>query len=154
MQKMSFKLEKFPHLLNLKNTIEDMKRYIDLLNKRKVLLKEKNTEKSEYEKNEDEIVIIRTNWELAKSHKNLREKENYFTEFCEKLEEHIKETNENFDDVVSKARNWRGNKTIAEQLRVEFETVEKEDLNKDWQMRIKHFITLKAIMNPKPKSKK
>ena len=36
MQKMSFDLDKFPHLLNLKNTIEDMKRYIDLLNKRKV----------------------------------------------------------------------------------------------------------------------
>ena len=154
MQKMSFDLDKFPHLLNLKNTIEDMKRYIDLLNKRKVLLKEKNTEKTEYEKNEDEIVVIRTNWELAKAHKNLREKENYFTEFCEKLDEHIQEANDHYDEVVAKARAWKGNKTIAEQLRVEFDTVQKEDLNTDWQMRIKHFITLKAIMNPKPKTNK
>jgi len=99
-------------------------------------------------------VVIKTNWELAKAHKNLREKENYFTEFCEKLEEHIQDANEKYDEVVAKARAWKGNKTIAEQLRVEFETVSKEDLNTDWQMRIKHFITLKAIMNPKPKTTK
>ena len=153
MSKMSFDLEKFPHLISVKSAVESQKSYIECMNKRKVLIRENNSEKSEYQKNEDEIVLIRTDWELAKAHKNLREKENYFRDFSENIASYIDEVNEKFDQVFLKATSFKEqrNKVIYEQLKAEFDTVKDVDMNEDWQMRIKHYITLKTILNPKKK---
>ena len=151
MSVMSFDLEKFPHLISVKNAIESQKRYIECMNKRKVLIKENNAEKSEYQKNEDEIVLLRTDWELAKAHKNLREKEDYFRDFSQQVSGYVDEVNEKYEQVFSKAKSFKSerNKVIYEQLQAEFDAVKDVDMDEDWQMRIKHYITLKTILNPK-----
>lgn len=153
MSKMSFDLEKFPHLISVKQGIDSQKRYIECMNKRKVLIKENTSEKTEYQKNEDEIVVLRTDWELAKAHKNLREKEDYFRDFSQQIAGYIDEVNEKYDQVYEKAKAYKveRNKVIYEQLQAEFDAVKDVDMDDDWQMRIKHYITLKTILNPKKK---
>jgi len=158
MQKLQFDEKKFTHLTSVKESVEMLTSYIEKLNKRKVLINSQQEDKSEFEKNEDEITLIKTDWDLAKSHKNLAEKNEYLKNFTAKLIEYIDEVNENFESMSEKAHTYynlnKGSKKneIVKALKVEWENIEGVDLNENWDVRIKHYIVLRTIFEQdKPK---
>jgi hypothetical protein len=159
MQKLEFDESKFPHLLTIKQRVEEITLFIEKLNKRKVLINNQQAKKSEFQKNEDDILLIQTDWDLAKSHKSLAEKTEYVREFVERLEKYIPEINENYESVVSKAKAYyennknSKNNDIAKALENEFKEVEKTDLNENWEVRIKHYLVLKNLLENKKKPK-
>jgi hypothetical protein len=158
-QKLEFDVNKFPHLLSIQERVEELTLFIEKLNIRKSLINSQNAKKSQFEQNEDEILLIQTNWDLAKSHKNLAEKTQYVKEFTEKLIKYIDEVNENFETVRNKAFTYlknnkeaKNNETVKA-LEVEFEQVKDTDLDENWEVRVKHYIVLKTIFEaPKKKN--
>jgi hypothetical protein len=158
-QKLEFNETKFPHLLTMKQRVDELTLYIEKLNLRKVLITSKNAVKSQYDQNEDEILLIRTDWELAKSHKDLAEKTEYVKNFTEKLVTYIDEVNENFETMRSKALSYyennkksKNNETVKA-LELEFEAIKDTDLDENWEVRIKHYIVLRTIFENQKKPK-
>jgi flagellar hook-basal body complex protein FliE len=164
-QKLEFDVNKFPHLLSVQERIEELTLFIEKLNLRKALINGEKSqgypsgEKSEFQKNEDAILLIQTNWDLAKSHKNLAEKTKYAKEFTDRLIKYIDEVNEKFESVRHKAftflkdNNSSKNNEIVKALEVEFEQVKDTDLDENWEVRVKHYIVLKSIFEAPKKTK-
>lgn len=159
MQKLEFDEKKFPHLTNVKDSAEQLTQYIEKLNKRKLIIATQNNDKSDFEKNEDEILLIKTDWELGKSHKNLAEKTDYITNFTQKLVEYIVEVNENYEAMIEKTNTFYNNNRTAknnEQIKaieVQMEKVKDVDLNENWEVRITHYIVLRTIFENPTKKK-
>jgi hypothetical protein len=159
MQKLEFDEKKFPHLTNVKDSAEQLTQYIEKLNKRKLIIATQNNDKSDFEKNEDEILLIKTDWELGKSHKNLAEKTDYITNFTQKLVEYIDEVNENYEAMIEKTNTFYNNNRTAknnEQIKaieVQMEKVKDVDLNENWEVRITHYIVLRTIFENPTKKK-
>ena len=150
MQKLVFDEKKFPHLTNVKNSVETLTLYIEKLNKRKSLVSNEQNMKSSLQANEDEILLIKTDWELAKCHKNLSEKTDYVKNFTQKLVEYIDEVNENWEEMTQKAKIfYESNKKsksneIVKALETEFQNVKGVDFDDNWEIRIKHYIVLRS----------
>jgi len=159
MQKLELDLNKFPHVLSIKQRINELTSFIEKLNKRKVLIQHKEGTISEFEANEDELLLIQTDWDLAKSHKSLAEKTQYVREFIERLDKYIPEINENYEKVINKARNFISNNfsnknhELFKSLEQEFKQVSTTDLNENWEARIKHYIVLKSLLENKKDKK-
>jgi hypothetical protein len=158
-QKLEFDVTKFPHLLSIQERVEELTLFIEKLNLRKALINGQSEMKSEFQKNEDEILVLQTNWDLAKSHKSLAEKTQYVKEFTERLVKYIDEINENFESIRVKAlsylennKNSKNNETVKA-LQVEFEQVKDTDLDENWEVRVKHYIVLKSIFEAPKKTK-
>ena len=164
-QPLEFDLNKFPHLLSVQERIDELTLFISKLNLRKGLISGEASqgypsgEKSEFQKNEDAILLIQTNWDLAKSHKSLAEKTAYAKEFTDRLIKYIDEVNENFETVRNKALTYlknnkedKNNETVKA-LEVEFEQVKDTDLDENWEVRLKHYIVLKGIFEAPKKAK-
>lgn len=159
MQKLVFDEKKFPHLTNVKNSVETLTLYIEKLNKRKSLISNEQSIKSSFQANEDEILLIKTDWELAKCHKNLSEKTDYVKNFTQKLVEYIDEVNENWEELTQKAKIFyesnKKSKTneIVKALATEFDNVKGVDFDDNWEIRIKHYIVLRTIFEQANKKK-
>ena len=159
MQKLVFDEKKFPHLTNVKNSVETLTLYIEKLNKRKSLVSNEQNMKSSLQANEDEILLIKTDWELAKCHKNLSEKTDYVKNFTQKLVEYIDEVNENWEEMTQKAKIfYESNKKsksneIVKALETEFQNVKGVDFDDNWEIRIKHYIVLRTIFEQANKKK-
>lgn len=149
MPKMIFELEKFPYALAVKEKVESIREYIELLTKRKTLIKEGFSEKSEFEKNEIEITIHETNVKLANRHKVLNEQEQYFKDYCSSLSKKIDEVNEKYDKMIMRARGYKQKKEVVAKLNEAFAIVKDMDLENNWEQRIKHYIDLDMILNAK-----
>lgn len=165
LQKLELDVNKFPHLLSIQERIDETTSLITKLNLRKALINEgknQNTneeKKTIFQSNEDEILIIKTNWELAKCHKNLAEKVKYVKEFTERLITYIDEINENFENMRLKAfsfvennKNAKNNETLKA-LKTEFAQIKDTDLDENWEVRVKHYIMLKSIFDTSKKTK-
>ena len=159
MQKLVFDEKKFPHLTNVKNSVETLTLYIEKLNKRKSLISNEQNMKSSFQANEDEILLIKTDWELAKCHKNLSEKIDYVKNFSQKLVEYIDEVNDNWEEMTQKAKIfYESNKKsksneIVKALETEFSNVKGVDFDDNWEIRIKHYIVLRTIFEQANKKK-
>lgn len=159
MQKLVFDEKKFPHLTNVKNSVETLTLYIEKLNKRKSLISNEQNMKSSFQANEDEILLIKTDWELAKCHKNLSEKTDYVKNFTQKLVEYIDEVNDNWEEMTQKAKIFyesnkkSKNNEIVKALETEFENVNGVDFDDNWEIRIKHYIVLRTIFEQANKKK-
>ena len=146
---MSYDESKFPHLVSVNQSIVTTKKMIDLLNKRKLLINEDLSSKSDYEKNEIEITIIKTDIELSKSHKSLNDKETYFKEYVTLTTKYIDEVNEKYDALVERANSYKITGQAKEDVSTLFENVKSKDLVNDWDARIHHYIALKTLVYPK-----
>jgi hypothetical protein len=160
MKKLSFNEAKFPHLTTVKESVEQLTLYIEKLHKRKqIIAKGKDVLSTEYEKNEDEISIIKTDWELAKSYKNLAEKTDYVKNFTAKLLVYIDEVNEKYTEVSNKAKLYfNANSSnqedeTAKAIGTEYENIKDADLDDNWEIRIKHYIVLRTIFEEHNKKK-
>lgn len=144
---MKIVMSKFPHLNNVKNNISSIQREIELLNKRKRLWTGELANLSEFEKNELEIKMLRTERELSKLFKGLNEQETHFKNYKDKLDTTIKEMNLNYEEFVDSCKKL---KSTNEEIKTTFEQYAVFDFNSNWEAKVMFYASLKHALEPKP----
>lgn len=143
MKKMKIQMDKFPHLKYVKDTIDNIQKEIEVLNKRKRLgASEKATLTSEYQQNELDLVLLRTEREISKLFKTLNDQENHFKVYKQKLTDLLDEVSENFDSYIKEQR-----KLILknEKVRLMFAQFKPFDFEENWEAKIQFYANLKEI---------
>lgn len=136
-------MDKFPHLKYVKETITSIQNEIEILNKRKRLVaSEKVIIISEYQKNELDLTILRTEREISKLFKALNDQENHFKKYKEKLTELLDEVSENFEKYIKEQRKLI---LINEKVRLMFEQFKPFDFEQNWEAKIQLYANLKEI---------
>jgi hypothetical protein len=147
MKTMKIVMSKFPHLSNVKNTISSMQREIELLNKRKRLWAAEIENKTPFEQNELELLILRTDRELSRLFKGLNEQENHFKNYKSKLDDNIKQLNLNYDEFVEECKKL---KSSNEDIKNAFEQYAVFDFNENYEAKVMFYASLKHALEPKP----
>jgi len=143
MKKMKIQMDKFPHLKYVKDTIDAIQKEIEVLNKRKRLgASERLTLTSEYQQNELDLVLLRTEREISKLFKTLNDQENHFKVYKQKLTDLLDEVSENFDSYIKEQR-----KLILknEKVRLMFAQFKPFDFDENWEAKIQFYANLKEI---------
>lgn len=143
MKKMKIQMDKFPHLKYVKDTIDNIQKEIEVLNKRKRLgASEKATLTSEYQQNELDLVLLRTEREISKLFKTLNDQENHFKVYKQKLTDLLDEVSENFDSYIKDQR-----KLILknEKVRLMFAQFKPFDFEENWEAKIQFYANLKEL---------
>ena len=89
----------FPGLKFQLDQLESKKALIDLLNQRKELIKENNSELSAFEKNERMIILNKTDRELSKLHKIVIEEKEKIDKYIETLSQLNKDCETDYNKV-------------------------------------------------------
>ena len=143
MKKMKIIMDKFPHLKNVKETISSIQREIELLNERKRLSDaHKENVYSNYEWNELELVLLRTDREISKLFKTLNDQEKHFKNYKEKLSSLLDEVSENFDSYIKEQRKLI---MTSDDVRFCFEQFKPFDFNENWEAKIQFYSNLQSI---------
>jgi hypothetical protein len=150
--KIEFQVERFTHLEYVVKSTERTEEMIQLLNIRRTLAPENASTKSEFEKNELQILLCETDEKLAKLHKQLVEKKKYLQEFTDTLLKQIEDCNNNAEEIFEKAFSFyvnnlsskKNEKVIA--FAESFAELEEKDIEANWEERLVFFIALKRIL--------
>jgi hypothetical protein len=143
---MTMDLEHMPLLQKTKNTIEQKKKYVDLLNNRKILIGSNKQDKSEYEKNEDEIILLITDNKLAALYSEIKSQEDYFQKFSDVISLNLEAANEKFDMVYAKALAYKANAEVKIQIERTLEQYKQFDIETNYEARIQLYILLKELV--------
>jgi len=135
-----------PLLQKTKNTIEQKKKYVDLLNNRKTLIGSNKQDKSEYEKNEDEIILLITDNKLASLYSEIKSQEDYFKKFSDVISLNLEAANEKFDMVYAKALAYKANAEVKIQIERTLEQYKQFDIETNYEARIQLYILLKELV--------
>lgn len=136
-------MDKFPHLKNVKETISSIQKEIELLNERKRLsAAHKENIISNYEWNEIDLVLLRTDREISKLFKTLNDQEKHFKNYKEKLSSLLDEVSENFDSYIKEQRKLI---MTSDDVRFCFEQFKPFDFNENWEAKIQFYSNLQSI---------
>lgn len=138
-------LKFFPYLQRVKDSIDQYKQLVDLLNVRKELIDSDNATLSEYEKNDRKIILIKTNMELAKTHKTIIEKEQYLEQYTTHITKNMGEMDRCWDWMMDEAQKLRKkNKVFAE----EFDAIDRSEFDTNLEYKLAHYLFVKKAINP------
>ena len=101
-----------PYIKELQGTLKTHKKMLDCLEKRLVLIHIDYATKNEYEKNEIEITKIRTQGEIDALKKVIKAREEYFEKYMQNFVVEIEEAENNFENVVAKAKKTQEGKHL------------------------------------------
>lgn len=93
-----------PYMKTLQDTLSVHYQLYECLNKRLALIKNNYSTKTEYEKNEIEITIIKTKSETEALKKLINTREEYFKKFIQKFSLDVDEMEKNYDIVLRSAK--------------------------------------------------
>lgn len=145
--------EKFPSVTFAKNEINQVKSLIEKLNLRKRIIAEKLVEIiDEYDKNEFEIDLIKTDMELANRYTYIYKKEAEINEYIEKtIIPNIKEAVVNFNMLIEKAKVVGENDSILKSV---IDSLDLKLADENYDFRINHYLAIKNYLNNKEKNEK
>ncbi len=144
-------LEQFPHLQFQEGQVEVYKSLIEKMNKRKELIKADSEPKNDYVANENEILIIKTDMELARIHTNLIKKQMYIKDFRSSCLKTLVEMETKWNEVMAKGRLMQDK---DDQLKEAMGKADAELFDKNLEAKISHYLTIKNILNPPKEEKK
>lgn len=96
-------ISKHPYLQYLETSLIFHKKKLECLQKRLVLVDTDKASKSEYQKNEDELLKIKTVIEIDSMQKVIGEREGYYIMYCKRFLAELEDMQENSPEVVRKA---------------------------------------------------
>ena len=136
------------YLEQLKETLQIQKTLLSCLEAKIDFNKAKISSISagEEEKNDAQIVVIKTNAEIETLKKTIAEKEKYFHNYAKHFEKDLEETNLNWDSVISKARLELQKKPMIQPYLDAINNVELDVLN-DLDKKVFIFKRVKALLN-------
>jgi hypothetical protein len=145
-------IDQLPHLRFQEESLERSQKIIDILNKRKSLLKEMLEATidplhtvSVYEQNEKELLLIKTDIELAKTHTDIIKKKEYVKDLRNNLVAVLKEMDEKWADLIEVAESLKeANENIDKLLN----TINMVFFNENWEYAIDFYLNLKHLVYP------
>jgi len=143
-------LDKFPHIKFNEERLAEMEMLVACFNVRRDFLKESLDLKIGYEHNEDKILLIKTDMELARLHTSIIKKKTYLKDFRASCFEILKEMESKLNEVMAKGRLMSDKNP---QLKEAMDNADKKLFEENWEAHISHYLTIKQILNPKKESK-
>ena len=141
----SLDLKFFPYLQRVKDSIDQYKELVDLLNVRKELINTDNATLTEYEKNDRKIIGLKTNMELAKTHKTIIEKEQYLDQYTKHITKNMAEMDQCWDYMIGEAEKLC-KKNI--EFKKEFDEIDRSEFETAHEFKLAHYLFLKKAINP------
>ena len=139
-------VEKLPHLRITLESIETLKKLIELLNKRKDIITSSEEKLTEYEHNERAIHLIKTEIELAKTHTAIIQKEMHLKDFTGGMQSILKEMNEKWDALMNKAETKaKHNPDLAKVLVLADAT----KFDENWEFKVNFYVNVRTLVYPK-----
>lgn len=133
-----------PYTKELQETLNTTKLKCGFLEKRLELIDSEYSNKSEYDKNEAELIKINTKNELMALKRVINEKEKYFVKFMQQYVEDMDEVEANFDKVVSDAKQ---KSETDNDLKVFLSKIIWDNLDKNTEAKIYFYKQIKKKLN-------
>jgi hypothetical protein len=126
--------------------IEQRKRLVELLNKRKKIITINDDGLSIYEKNERDILVVKTDFELAKIHSSIQQKELTYKDYLDNSLRWLKEIETDWDKLIEKATKLarNNNDTIKQLLALR----DDKKFEENWEHKIWFYVELKKLVYP------
>lgn len=127
--------------------VDKLNKMIALLNKRKEIITSSEEKLSEFQNNENAILLLRTDYELAKHHKNVQgiAKEN--DSYIEKATEIVAEMSEKWSEILAKAKKEGVNKKDIAQI---VKSMDDIDIEANIDVKINYYLQLKSMVLNQP----
>jgi uncharacterized protein with PIN domain len=127
--------------------VDKLNKMIALLNKRKEIITSSEEKLSEFQNNENAILLLRTDYELAKHHKNVQgiAKEN--DSYIEKATEIVAEMSEKWSEIIAKAKKEGVNKKDIAQI---VKSMDDIDIEANIDVKINYYLQLKSMVLNQP----
>lgn len=145
-------IDKLPHLRFQIESVERADKIIAKLNARKQLLKklldvevDPTHLHSLYEQNERELLLIKTDTELAKTHTDKIQKNNYIKDLRNDFVAILKEMDSNWADLIDEANNL---KESNEKIKNHLDKLDMVLFNENWEYAIDFYVNLKYMIHP------
>lgn len=121
--------------------VEKLNKMIALLNKRKEIVLENTL--TDFEKNERKILLLRTDYELAKHHKNAQAIAKEIDGYIEKASEILTEMGEKWNEVIAKAKRDAVQKKDIAQI---IKSMDDVDFEVNVDVKINYYLQLKSMV--------
>jgi hypothetical protein len=114
-----------PYMDSLERTIDGQKRMLEMLEFR---MSYKRLFKDAYERNEHDILLMKTAGEIMALRRSIAEKEKYFIEFMNQFLVDLEECNKKFDEVMYKAKSEYASDEVKKMYQsINWKAVEEND---------------------------
>jgi len=127
--------------------VDKLNKMIALLNKRKEIITSSEEKLSEFQNNENAILLLRTDYELAKHHKNaqgiIKENDSYI----EKATEIVTEMSEKWNEIIAKAKKEGVNK---KDIALILKSMDDVDVEANIDVKINYYLQLKSMVLNQP----
>lgn len=145
--------EKSTYLKINQSKIENLEKLISLLNKRKEIAETSQEKLSEFESNERAILLLKTDYELAKHHNTLLAIKKECDGYIEKATDIVVEMDEKWNEVLAKAKRDAVHKKDIEAI---IKSMDDVDFNANIDVKINYYLQLKSMVlnQKKPTLKK
>ena len=144
----TYPIEKFPRLQSVMGSIENAKKLVEHLNERKRLITSGEGEEnlSAFEKNERQILLRRTDIELAKVHTSIIKNEQDVRDYEIKvIKPNIGIIDAEFDILMKRAEKKAEKDEV---LRKVLRETDEEKIKDNWEYRFNHFAAIKNYLYP------
>ena len=130
-----------PYAKVLQDTLATHKKMLDCLEKRLTLIHIDYATKNEHEKNEIEIIKIKTHGEIDSIKKVIKQREEYFVNYMKQFTVDVEECEKEYETILNKAKLSK-DINISEFLR----TVNWKGVDENIEVKIKLYQRLKSIV--------
>jgi hypothetical protein len=142
-------MDKFPRLQSLQKIVADLHNLVEYFNKRKSLIKNNIDEVTPYQNNENKILVIQTDIELARLHTTIYEKEKQIKDYMENEMKSLNECDEEFETLMNKAREVAKNDTLLDGVLKETNF---DFFKENYEHKLNHYLAIKKYLTPKDKT--
>jgi hypothetical protein len=132
-----------PYAKVLQDTLATHKKMLDCLEKRLTLIHIDYAIKNEYEKNEIEIVKIKTQGEIDSIKKIIKQREEYFVNYMKQFAIDIEECEKEYETILKKSKIKATTNTDMTDL---LESVNWKGVDENIEVKIKLYQRLKALV--------
>jgi septal ring factor EnvC (AmiA/AmiB activator) len=148
---MKMQLDKCPRLSYLKNRITHTQKEIEELNNLIRLSDEElSKDKSEFEKCEIRIKVLRANKNLPTCYVDLEKTEADFKKWKSHIQKFMDEANVDYEEVIAKARKQI---LVNDNIKRIFEEYKQFDVVNNFEAKVSFYANLKTEMNKEPEEK-
>lgn len=132
-----------PYIKTLQDTLAIHKKMLDCLEKRLVLIHTDYATKNEYEKNEIEIIKIKTHGEIDALKKIIKQREDYFEKYMKQFVIDIEDCENNYETVLLKAKKISNTNNEVKNF---LSLVNWKNVDENIEMKIKFYQRLKDLI--------
>jgi uncharacterized protein YrzB (UPF0473 family) len=130
-----------PYAKVLQDTLATHKKMLDCLEKRLTLIHIDYATKNEHEKNEIEIIKIKTHGEIDSIKKVIKQREEYFVNYMKQFAIDVEECEKEYETVLDKAKSMKDRNMIELLTSVNWKGVDE-----NIEVKIKLYQRLKALV--------